>query len=131
MGIFLFFDVAMASLAGATLIWRSSFLDRLWALNARAYYPLARFDSAVGVAFLVLGAVLVIAGRGWFLPRSRRWGLAAALVAAQTLGSVASASRGEFLGGGKCGRFPQEGFSSASHRVSLYLYVIQGVGNPA
>ena len=129
MGIFLFFGVARASLAGATLIWRSSFLDRLWALNAREYYRLARFDSAVGVAFLVLGAVLVIAGRGWFLPRSR--GLTAALVAAQTLWSVASAIRGEFLGGGKCGRFPQEGFSSASHRVSLYLYVIHGVGNPA
>src|SRR6516225_4393189 len=66
-------------LAGATLIWRSSFLDRLWALNARAYHRLARFDSGAGVAFLVLGAVLVIAGRGWFLPRG--WGLAAALVA--------------------------------------------------
>src|SRR5438876_12294488 len=54
-GIFLFFGAAMASLAGATLIWRRPFLDGLWASNARAYHRLAPFGSAAGAGFLVLG----------------------------------------------------------------------------
>jgi hypothetical protein len=98
-GIFLFFGAAMASLAGATLIWRGSFLDRLWALNARAYHQLAPFGSEAGVAFLVLGAVLVVAGRGWFLRRSWGWGLTAVLVASQTVGSAVNAILGDFSEG--------------------------------
>src|SRR5438876_8600471 len=71
-GIFLFFGAAMASLAGATLIWRRPFLDGLWASNARAYHRLAPFGSAAGAGLLVLGAALVIAGRGWFLRQAPR-----------------------------------------------------------
>lgn len=89
-GVFLLFGAAMASLPGSTLIWRSPFLDRLWALNA--YHGLAPFGSAAGLVFLALGAVL--AGRGWFLRRC--WGLAAALVATQTVGSVAKPVLGDF-----------------------------------
>lgn len=47
-GIFLFFGAAMAGLARATLIWRNPFLDRVWALNARAHHRLAPFGSAAG-----------------------------------------------------------------------------------
>src|SRR5205823_13115944 len=74
-GIFLFFGAAMASLAGATLIWRRPFLDGLWASNARAYHRLAPFGSAAGAGFLVLGAALVIAGReiGRASCRGREW----------------------------------------------------------
>ena len=36
-GSFLFFGAAMAFFAGATLIWRGTFLDRVWDLNPRAY----------------------------------------------------------------------------------------------
>lgn len=99
MGVFLLSGAAMASLAGSTLIWRSAFLDRLWALNARKCHRLAPFGSAAGVAFLVLGAVLAIAGAGWFLRRSWGWGLAAALVATQTVGSVVNAILGDFWEG--------------------------------
>jgi hypothetical protein len=98
-GIFLFFGAAMASLAGATLIWRGPFLDGLWASNARAYHRLAPFGSAAGAGFLVLGAALVIAGRGRFLRRFWGWGLAAALVATQTVGSVVNAILGDFSEG--------------------------------
>jgi len=96
-GVFLLFGAAMASLAGSILIWRSAFLDRLWASNAGTYHWLAPFGSAAGVVFLALGAVLVIAGRGWFLRRS--WGLAAAPVATQTVGSVANPGLGDFWEG--------------------------------
>lgn len=98
-GIFLFFGAAMASLAGATLIWRGSFLDGLWALNARTYHRLAPFGSAASAGFLVLGAALLIAGRGWFLRRFWGWGLAAVLVATQTVGSVVNAILGNFWEG--------------------------------
>jgi hypothetical protein len=36
-GVFLFFGAVMASLAGTTLIWRGTFLDHMWVLNALAY----------------------------------------------------------------------------------------------
>jgi hypothetical protein len=45
MGIFLFFGATMASLAGVTLIWRGTILDRIWAINAPAYRQLAPFGK--------------------------------------------------------------------------------------
>jgi len=73
-GIFLFFGAAMASLSGAALIWRRTdlapiFFVRLWVWNAQGYHRPAPLGNAVGVAFFMLGAVLLIAGRGWFLRR--------------------------------------------------------------
>jgi len=40
-GVFLLFGMSMASLAGITLAWRGTFLDRVWALNPTAYTQLA------------------------------------------------------------------------------------------
>src|SRR6266550_4588215 len=122
-------------------IWRRPFLDGLWASNARAYHRLAPFGSAAGAGFLVLGAALVIAGRGWFLRRFWGWGLAAALCGDPDRGKRGERHPGPFLGGGNrvdsCGRdtlfsfasasancFPQEGFSRARNSLSLYLYLI-------
>jgi len=51
MGIFLFFGATMASLAGATLIWRGTILDRMWALNAPAHRQLAPFGKTVGIPY--------------------------------------------------------------------------------
>lgn len=69
-GIFLMFGAIMACLAGTTLVWRGSFLDRIWAISAPAYSRLAPLGKTVGIPFLVLGATLLIAGRGWFKRRS-------------------------------------------------------------
>lgn len=60
-GIFLLFGAAMAGLAGATTDLAQPFSR---SSVARAYHRLALFGRAAGVAFLVLGAVLVMAGRG-------------------------------------------------------------------
>jgi len=51
-GIFLLFGAAMACLAGTSLTWRGTALDRMWALNPRAYKDLAPFGKAVGIPFL-------------------------------------------------------------------------------
>lgn len=99
-GIFLLFGALMAFFAGTTLIWPGTVLDRLWALNLRAYRQLAPFRDTAGLLFLVLGAILTAAGVGWL--RRRRWGLrlAAILFAAQVLGNLMNAFRGEIVRGG-------------------------------
>ena len=50
-GIFLFFGAVMACLAGTTLIWRGTVLDRMWTMNLLAYRQLAPFGKTVGIPF--------------------------------------------------------------------------------
>ncbi|HVI80337.1 MAG TPA: hypothetical protein VM715_19715, partial [Candidatus Acidoferrum sp.] len=60
-GVFLLFGMSMASLAGLTLAWRGTFLDRIWALNPTAYTQLAPLGRLVGAAFLLLAVALGVA----------------------------------------------------------------------
>jgi hypothetical protein len=80
-GVFLFFGAVMASLAGATLIWRGTLLDHMWVLNEPAYRQLAPFGKTVGVPFLALSAALAAAGVGWFGRRLWGWRLAVVIIA--------------------------------------------------
>jgi hypothetical protein len=48
-GVFLLFGFVMACLAGTTLFWRGTPLDRMWALNLRAYNQLAPHGRVVGI----------------------------------------------------------------------------------
>ncbi|HEX3351445.1 MAG TPA: hypothetical protein VHS34_01385 [Terriglobales bacterium] len=99
-GIFLFFGATMAALAGITLIWQGTILDGIWKLNPTAYQQLAILGRSVGIAFLFLGGLMVVAGIAWF--RRSRWGwrLAVAIVAVQFLGDLLNALRGDFIRGG-------------------------------
>lgn len=99
-GIFLFFGAVMATLAAATLLWRGTALDRLWALNPTAYKQLAPLGGIVGIFFLVLGMALTTAGIGWFRRRLWGWKLAVVIIATQVLGDVANCLRGDLLRGG-------------------------------
>ena len=99
-GIFLFFGAIMASLAAATLLWRGTVLDRLWALNPSAYKQLAPLGGIVGIFFLVLGVALTTAGIGWFRRRLWGWKLAVVIIATQVLGDVIDCLRGDLLRGG-------------------------------
>ena len=99
-GIFLFFGATMALLAGATLVWRGTILDRVWVVNAPAYAQLARFGKTIGIPFLLLGAILAIAGAGWFRRRLWGWRLAVAIIAIQVLGDVVNAFAGDAVRGG-------------------------------
>src|SRR5258708_6458802 len=61
-GVFLFFGATMASIAGTTLTWPGTFLDRLWVLNPTAHKQLATSAKPAAILFLLLAAVLAMAG---------------------------------------------------------------------
>lgn len=99
-GIFLFFGTTMAALAGTTLVWRGTVLDRIWALNPLAYKQLAPLGRTIGIPFLLLSAALAAAGAGWLRRRSWGWFLAVVIIATQVVGNLVSAVMGDFLRGG-------------------------------
>ena len=100
MGIFLFFGATMASLAGATLIWRGTIIDHMWAINASAYRQLAPFGKTVGIPLLLLGATMAVAGTAWFKRRLWAWRLAVAIITTEVLGNIVNAFMGDLLRGG-------------------------------
>jgi hypothetical protein len=99
-GLFLLFGALMPSLAGATLVWRGTALDRMWALNPRAFRELAPHGIVVGIPFLLLGVTLAVAGIGWFKCRLWGWRLAVAVIATQVLGDLVNAFSGHVVEGG-------------------------------
>jgi hypothetical protein len=114
-GIFLFFGAAMASIAGTTLTWPGTFLDRLWVLNPTAHKQLASFAKPAGILFLLLAAVLVMAATGWFKRRLWGWRLAVAVIVVQVLGDLVNFFKGDYLRGGV-------GFSIAT---ALLFYLLR------
>jgi hypothetical protein len=99
-GIFLFFGAIMACLAGTTLVWRGTVLDRMWAINAPAYRQLAPFGKTVGIPLLLLGATMAVAGTAWFKRRVWGWRLAVAIIATQVFGDLVNAFMGDLVRGG-------------------------------
>jgi hypothetical protein len=90
----------MASLAGTTLIWPGTPLDRIWRLNPEAYRELEPLGRIVGIVFLALAVALAAAATGWFKRRLWGWRLAVGIIATQILGALANLLRGDFLRGG-------------------------------
>lgn len=103
----------MASLAGTTLVWPGTSLDRMWVLNRSAYHQLAPFGSAVGVVFLLLAIVLAVAGIGWLKRRRWGWRLAVVIIATQVLGDFVNALRGNVA----------QGATGAAIAGALFLYM--------
>src|SRR5947209_7617225 len=85
-GIFLYFGTAMACLAGTTLIWRGTALDRVWILNAPAYRHLAPLGRIVG-GFSFWDSAHA-AGTGWFRRRLWGWRLAVGIITTLVLGGL-------------------------------------------
>lgn len=98
-GIFLLFGMSMASLAGATLAWRGTFLDRIWELNPTAYARLAPFGRPVAAAFILLASALGGAAVGWFRRRLWGWRLVVAIIAIQAIGDLVNLLQGDFVRG--------------------------------
>jgi hypothetical protein len=99
-GVFLFFGATMAALAGTTLVFPGTILDKVWALNPRAYRQLAPLGRIVGLLFLLLSGSMAVAGTGWFRRRYWGWCLAVIIIATQVLGDIVNVLRGDFVRGG-------------------------------
>jgi hypothetical protein len=99
-GGFLFFGATMASIAGTTLTWPGTSLDRVWDLNPTAHRQLATLGRPAGILFLLLATVLVAAGTGWLKHRLWGWRLTVAVIATQVLGDLVNLFRGDWLRGG-------------------------------
>jgi hypothetical protein len=98
-GIFLLFGAVIASLAGTTLVWQGTPLDRIWILNSRAHNDLAPFGRSIGILFFLLAATLAIASAGWFKRRRWGWRLAVAIIATQVFGDLVNIVRGDLVRG--------------------------------
>jgi hypothetical protein len=98
-GIFSRFGSTMALLAGATLVWKGTAFDRIWLLNPFAYQRLAPFGKLVGIPFLVLSGLLVLAAMGWFKRDLWAWRLTVAIIAMQVFGDAVNLVLGHFLEG--------------------------------
>ena len=79
-GIFLLWGAAMATLAGVTLTFPGTALDRVWTLNPGGHQGLVILGRWAGLLFFPLGIALALAGFGWL--KGRRWGwiLAVAII---------------------------------------------------
>ncbi len=93
-GVFLLFGAGLASLAGTTLLWRGTVLDRMWAVNPRAYNHLSPYGKAVGIPFLLLGITLAISGAGWLKRRVWGWRMAIVIIVTQVLANFVTALMG-------------------------------------
>jgi hypothetical protein len=98
-GIFLLFGTVMAFLAGTTLVWHGTFLDRMWALNPRAYDELAPLGKPAGFLFLSLAVALILAGTGWLKRRQWGWWLAVAIIGTEVLGNFVNVFFGRVVQG--------------------------------
>ncbi len=98
-GIFLAFGVACALLAGITLTWRGTIVDRIWQLNSRAYQELAPLGRLVGIPFLLLSVMLAAASYGWFHCRLWAWRLTTGIIATQLQRDLANIFMGHTVEG--------------------------------
>jgi len=75
-------------------------LDRIWALNPRAYMRLAPLGPRAGIPLLIVAFALATAGVGWFKRCRWGWWLALAIIATQILGDLVNLFTGRLLEGG-------------------------------
>ena len=99
-GVFLVFGACMSGLAGATLVWQGTTLDKVWHLNPTAYRKLVPLGRNVGALFLLLSATMFVASVAWFKRRLWGWGLAVGIISTQIAADVANLVRGDYLRGG-------------------------------
>jgi len=98
-GIFLLWGATMAALAGFTLIFPGTFLDRAWMLNPKGHAGVIALPRAVAFLFPVLVLMLAAAGVGWLKRRYWGWVLALTLIGGNGLGDLLRLASGEWLSG--------------------------------
>jgi hypothetical protein len=98
-GVFLLFGSSMAALAGTTLLWRGTVLDRVWILNQAAYRQLFPLGRSIGLLFFLLSVLLAVASFGWFQHYLWGWRLAVAIIAAQVAEDLINLVSGDLVRG--------------------------------
>ena len=99
-GVFLVFGACMSGLAGTTLVWQGTALDKVWDLNPGAYRKLVPLGRAVGLLFLLLSATMFVASVAWFKRRFWGWGLAVGIISTQIAADAVNLFSGDYLRGG-------------------------------
>jgi hypothetical protein len=97
--VFLFFGSIMAGLAGTTLMWHGTTLDRAWKLNPTAYRELAPLGGKVAILFVLLSAALALSGIGWLRHKLWGWKLAVVIIATQLVGDILNLVTGDVIRG--------------------------------
>jgi hypothetical protein len=100
LGIFFLFGAGIALLAGSTLIWPGTILDRIWNFNPRAFHQLEPFGRTAGIPFVLLAVALSFAGLAWLQRSVWGWRLAVAIIATQIIGDLVNAFLGRIVEGG-------------------------------
>jgi hypothetical protein len=85
----------MALLAGVTLAFPGTPLDLAWRLNPVARVQLGTLGRGIGIPFLLLGAIMVLAAYGWMQRRRWGWMLALIVFGVQAVGDLANLFMGE------------------------------------
>jgi len=113
-GNFLLWGAAMATVAGITLIFPGTLLDRVWVLNPKGHAGLTALGRWIGFLFPVLGLLLAAAGIGWLRRRFWGWMLAVLLIGGNALGDAIRMATGAWL----------EGAAGVVIAGALLLYII-------
>jgi hypothetical protein len=99
-GVFFLAGAGLTMLAGFTLLFPGTALDRMWLLNPQAHRQMQPLGRPIGMIFPVLSLALASAGIGWLKRRAWGWKLAVLLIGMNCLGDLARAVMGFWLEGG-------------------------------
>jgi hypothetical protein len=99
MAVFLAFATSMATVAGVTLAFPGTFLDKAWSLNPNAHHRMQPLGRALGIPFLLLGIALGFAAIGWMKRRYWAWVLTVIIIATQLAGDAMNLVLQEYLRG--------------------------------
>lgn len=88
--VFLGLAAAVAFVTGFSLLIPGTGIDRIWALNPRAYAAFGRGGRASGVVLLALCVVAAVSAAGLLQRRRWAWGLALGIFGMNGLGDVIS-----------------------------------------
>jgi hypothetical protein len=86
---------AIALTTGVSLAIPGSLLDRIWALNRRAYIEFATLGRPAGILLMILGFICAIATAGLLKRRKWGWWLSVGLFVVNVAGDAARIFTGE------------------------------------
>ena len=89
LGLFFAFATLMCGLAGATLLNPGGALDGIWQIKPDEHRQLLAMGPKVGLGFLALAFVMLLASIGTFRRRRWAWPLALAIFTVNALGDAA------------------------------------------